>query len=109
MLQEFHVSTNPDNSYLATESTSGTRVATPIVNLPYSVQVLTEDFFKDFQLFDLDEQVPFVGGMAPGDKNQGGGGGTRLRGFTVPYFRNGFYRRQAPDSNVITTVPQTGY
>ena len=104
MLSEFHVSTKPDNSYLATESTSGTRVATAIVNLPYSVQVLTEDFFKDFQLFDLDEQLPFVGGMAPGDKNQGGGGGTRLRGFGVPYFRNGFYRRQAPDSNSIARV-----
>lgn len=39
--------------------------------------------------------------MAAGDPAAGGGGGTRLRGFTVPYFRNGFARTQAPDSNSI--------
>lgn len=104
-LPEFRVSaSSDDSSYLATESTSGTRVATSIINLPYSVQVMTEEFIRDFKLFDLDEQAPFIGGMAAGDKNQGGGGGTRLRGFTVPYFRNGFYRRQAPDSNSIARV-----
>lgn len=104
LLPEFSVKTSKDTGYMATESTSGTRVATQILNLPYSVQVLTEDFVNDFKLFDLDEQVPFIGGMAPGDKNQGGGGGTRLRGFFVPYFRNGFYRRQAPDSSSIARV-----
>lgn len=103
-LPEFAVSTAADAGYLATESTSGTRIATSIINLPYSVQVLTEDFIKDFQLLDLDEQAPFIGGMAAGDKYAGGGGGTRLRGFLVPYFRNGFYRRQAPDSNSIARV-----
>lgn len=71
-LPEFAVSTVADGGYLATESTSGTRVATQIINLPYSVQVLTEDFIKDFQLLDLDQQAPFVSGMAAsgvGEKN----------------------------------------
>ncbi|OAM90715.1 hypothetical protein AW736_06640 [Termitidicoccus mucosus] len=76
----------------------------PISSLPYSVQVLTADFINDFQLFDLDEQVPFISGMAPGDPATGGGGGTRLRGFNVPYFRNGFYRSQTPESNSIERV-----
>lgn len=101
MLPEFSVSTAKDDSFVATESTSGTRVATEIINLPFSVSVLTEDFVREFQLFDLDEQAPFFSGMAAGDPAQGGGGGTRLRGFSVPYFRNGFYRSQAPDSNSI--------
>lgn len=101
MLPEFSVSTAKDDSFVATESTSGTRVATDIINLPFSVSVLTEDFVREFQLFDLDEQAPFFSGMAAGDPAQGGGGGTRLRGFSVPYFRNGFYRSQAPDSNSI--------
>lgn len=52
-----------------------------------SVQVLTEEFIRDFKLFDLDEQVPFISGMAAGDPSAGGGGGTRVRGFIVPYFR----------------------
>lgn len=104
VLNEFRVTGKPDDSYLATQSTSGTRMVAEIINLPYSVSVLTEDFIKDFQLFDLDEQVPFISGMAAGDPNAGGGGGTRLRGFSVPYFRNGFHRTQAPDSNSIARV-----
>ncbi len=101
VLGEFRVNTAKDDSFIATESASGTRVATEIINLPFAVSVLTEDFVKEFQLFDLDQQAPFISGMAAGDPAQGGGGGTRLRGFGVPYFRNGFFRTQAPDSNSI--------
>jgi outer membrane receptor protein involved in Fe transport len=104
VLPSFSVRGVADGSYMATESTSGTRTAAQIINLPYSVQVLPEEFVRDFQLYDLDDQALFVGGMAPGDPSQGGGGGTRLRGFFVPYFRNGFYRRQAPDSSSIDRV-----
>ena len=100
VLGEFRVNTAKDDGFMATESTSGTRVATDIINLPFAVSVLTEDFVKEFQLFDLDQQAPFISGMAAGDPSQGGGG-TRLRGFVVPYFRNGFARSQAPDSNSI--------
>jgi outer membrane receptor protein involved in Fe transport len=100
-LPEFSVSTASDDSFVATESTSGTRVVADVINLPFSISVLTEDFVKEFQLFDLDQQAPFISGMAAGDPAQGGGGGTRLRGFSVPYFRNGFARSQAPDSNSI--------
>lgn len=99
-LPEFSVNTSKDDSFVATESTSGTRVATDIINLPYSVSVLTEDFVKEFQLFDIEQQAPFFSGMAGGDP-AAGTGGTRLRGFSVPYFRNGFYRTQAPESNSI--------
>lgn len=101
VLTEFRVNTSKDDGFIATESASGTRVATDIINLPFSISVLTEDFVKEFQLFDLDQQAPFISGMAAGDPAAGGGGGTRLRGFSVPYFRNGFARTQAPDSNSI--------
>jgi iron complex outermembrane receptor protein len=103
-LPVFTVTTENASSYQATESASGTRVVQRIINLPYSVQVLTSEFINDFQLYDIDEQVPFVSNFTGGDKNQGGGGGTLGRGFIVPYFRNGFYRRQAPDSNSIDRV-----
>lgn len=103
-LPEFSVAAGKDAGYMATETTSGTRTATAIMNLPYSVQVITNEFFNDFRLFDLDEQIPFISNAAPGDKYQGGGGGTRIRGFLAPYFRNGFYRRQAPDGASIDRV-----
>jgi outer membrane receptor protein involved in Fe transport len=101
VLPEFSVNTAKDDSFIATESTSGTRIATDIINLPFAVSVLTEDFVREFQLFDLDQQAPFISGMAAGDPAQGGGGGTRLRGFGLPIFRNGFFRSQAPESNSI--------
>lgn len=101
VLPEFNVNTTRDDSFIATESTSGTRVAADIIKLPFAVSVLTEDFVREFQLFDLDQQAPFISGMAAGDPAQGGGGGTRLRGFGLPIFRNGFFRSQAPESNSI--------
>lgn len=104
VLKEFRVTGKQDDSYLSTESSSGTRIASKIIDLPYSVSVLTEDFIKEFQLFDLDEQAPFISGMAAGDPASGGGGGTRLRGFDTPYFRNGFRRTQTPESNSIARV-----
>ena len=103
-LPEFSVKADKISGYMATETTSGTRIATPIMNLPYSIQVITNDFFNDFQLFDLDDQIPFISNATPGDKYIGGGGGTRIRGFIAPYFRNGFIRRQAPDGSSIDRV-----
>ena len=101
VLNEFRVNTAKDDSFIATESASGTRTAAEIINLPFAISVLTEDFIKEFKLYDLDQQAAFISGMAGGDPASGGGGGTRLRGFSVPYFRNGFARTQAPDSNSI--------
>lgn len=103
-LQEFKVSTLKEGAYMAPESASGTRVATPIIQLPYSVQVLTEDFINDFSLFEFSDQIQFVSGGAPDDPAVGSGGAARLRGFSVLAFRNGFYRTQAPDSNSIARV-----
>lgn len=103
-LPAFSVAAEKDAGYMATETTSGTRTAAAIMNLPYAVQVITNEFFNDFRLFDLDDQIPFISNAAQGDKYAGGGGGTRVRGFIAPYFRNGFYRRQAPDGASIDRV-----
>jgi iron complex outermembrane recepter protein len=103
-LPEFTVHAVQEGAYMASESASGTRIASPIINLPYSVQVLTEDFINDFSLFEFSDQIQFVSGGAPDDPAVGSGGAARLRGFTVLAFRNGFYRTQAPDSNSIARV-----
>jgi outer membrane receptor protein involved in Fe transport len=103
VLPEFRASGKKDDSYLSTESASGTRIAAKIIDLPFSVSVLTEDFINEFQLFDREEQAPFISGMAAGDPNSGSGG-NRLRGFSTPSFRNGFRRTQSPESNSIARV-----
>jgi outer membrane receptor protein involved in Fe transport len=103
-LPEFRVETNKDNSYLATETTSGTRMAAKILDLPFSVQSLPSEFFNDFMLFDFDELNGYVSNVKPADPAGAGNGGSRLRGFGMPQFRNGFGIIQQPDSNNVDRV-----
>jgi iron complex outermembrane recepter protein len=81
----------PDD-WLSSEAVSGTRTASPIIELPFSVQVITDEFLNSFQLRDLDEFGTFISSFAPGEVESGGGGGNLLRGFTPPTFLNGFPR-----------------
>ncbi len=100
LLDTFHVRTSKERSYLGSETTAGTRIVADIIEVPFSIQTLSKDFMDDFQLFSIDEQAAYIGGMAPGDPATGIGGST-LRGYSVPYFRNGFRRTQQPESNSI--------
>jgi len=45
-LSEFSVSSGATHGYVASESMTGTRVATKIADLPFSVNVVTSEFFK---------------------------------------------------------------
>lgn len=103
-LPQFRVETNRDNAYLATETTSGTRMAQRIIDLPYSVQSLPSEFFNDFMLFDFDELNGYVSNVKPADSAGAGNGGSTLRGFGGGQFRNGFSIIQQPDSNNTDSV-----
>jgi outer membrane receptor protein involved in Fe transport len=103
-LPEFRVETNQDNTYLATETTSGTRIAQKIIDLPYSVQSIPSEFFNDFMLFDIDEMSGYISDVKPADSAGAGNGGARLRGFGMPNYRNGFAITQQPDSNNVDRV-----
>ena len=103
-LPAFRVETNRDNAYLATETTSGTRTAAKLIDLPFSVQSLPSEFFNDFMLFDFDELNGYVSNVKPADSAGAGNGGSRLRGFGMPQFRNGFSIIQQPDSNNVDRV-----
>lgn len=93
VLEAFHVSTAPtDHNVKANETIGSTRISTPLVETPIAVTVLKRDLLDNFQLLDLDEQLPFVASFNPGEVEAGGGGGSRLRGFGPPTYRNGFRR-----------------
>lgn len=88
-LTEFSVSAEPDRGYVASETLTGTRVRTPIIDLPYTVNVLTSEFFEDFALFELADNLVHVGSFTGLDI----GGGFNLRGFSATsQLRDGFYR-----------------
>ena len=78
-----------NRGYIASESMTGSRVATPIRELPFSVNVLTSEFFDDFALFELNDNVAYIGSFTGLDQ----GGGFNLRGFNATaQLRDGFFR-----------------
>ena len=53
LLSEFTVKESSDIGYIASESVTGTRVATQIKDLPFSVSVITSEFMNDFDFFEM--------------------------------------------------------
>jgi iron complex outermembrane receptor protein len=88
-LSPFEVRTEAQRGYIASETMSGTRVATQIKDLPYTVNVLTSEYFNDFGMFQLDDTLTQIGGLTGLDI----GGSFNLRGFSSSsQLRDGFYR-----------------
>jgi outer membrane receptor protein involved in Fe transport len=93
VLPEFQTSaTRQQDAYISSEATTGTRTGSKIMEVPYSVQVLTAQFIDDFQLYETDQQLAFVSGYNPGNLDSGVVGGNRLRGFQPVIMRDGFSR-----------------
>lgn len=95
------------DGWVANQAVSGTRTAAPIIELPFNVQVLTNDFLEDFHLVGLTNQMSFFtaysGGSDLADPAMAGSGqsGNMLRGFPVTINRDGF------NSNGIGKPPST--
>ncbi|HUR60574.1 MAG TPA: TonB-dependent receptor plug domain-containing protein, partial [Opitutaceae bacterium] len=88
-LTEFSVKAEPERGYIASETMTGSRVATKIIDLPYTVNVLTSEFFEDFAIFELADNLVHIGSFTSLDI----GGGFTLRGFgSTSQLRDGFYR-----------------
>ena len=88
-LSPFEVQAAPERGYVASETMTGTRVATQIKDLPYTVNVVTSEYFEDFGMFQLDDTLTQIGGLTGLDI----GGGFNLRGFSsTSQLRDGFYR-----------------
>jgi len=79
-LSDFNVTADDDRGYAASETLSGSRVATKIIDLPYTVNVLTSEFFADFAIFDLNDTLTQIGSFT----GLSGGGGFTLRGSLPP-------------------------
>lgn len=88
-LSPFEVTAQADRGYVASETMTGSRVKTLIVDLPYTVNVMTSEFMADFGIFELSDNVTQIGGFTGLDV----GGNFVLRGFTSNnQLRDGFFR-----------------
>jgi outer membrane receptor protein involved in Fe transport len=89
-LPEFVTKTSELSDYLASESVTGTRVATKIEDLPFTVNVVTSEFLDDFNLIEYKDQFSYVSNVG---QAEGQSPGYTLRGFTADVqLRNGFRR-----------------
>src|SRR4051794_21292298 len=63
VLSEFTVKTDASNSYIASESVTGSRVATQIKDLPFTVNVITSEFMNDFDFFDISSDMAYTSSL----------------------------------------------
>lgn len=88
-LSAFTVQAEDDRGYAASETLTGSRVATKIVDLPYTVNVMTSEFLADFAIFELDDTLTQIGSFT----GLNSGGSFTLRGFaSTSQLRDGFFR-----------------
>lgn len=88
-LTEFTVSATSLSGYVASESVTGSRVATKIQDLPFQVNVITSEFLNDFDFFEIDSSMAYTSSLTGLDSQ----GNYNLRGFGATFqLRNGFYR-----------------
>ncbi len=119
-LSPFVVSTEKDKGYRATNSISGTRLDTPIKELPMPIEVITEQFLRDTGSTDLRQSLRYSAGIILQSQNdQGsnafyGAGGVhnpegatanktqstyKIRGYISDIvLRDGYRRQSATDS-----------
>jgi iron complex outermembrane recepter protein len=89
MLSPFDVKESSSSGYVPSESMTGSRVAVKIIDLPYTVNVLNREYFDEFGILELGDNITQVGGFTGLDI----GGAFVLRGFSSSsQLRDGFYR-----------------
>jgi len=88
-LSAFTVTADSEQGYVASESVTGTRVATKIKDLPFSVSIVTSEFMRDFDFFDIAKDMVYTASLNNVDSQ----GNSNLRGYGATFtLRNGFYR-----------------
>jgi iron complex outermembrane recepter protein len=105
-LNPFEVTASGENAlWTVDQSSGGTRVAVPLKELPFSLDVLTTEFMDDFIISDLGEALYHVGNVSGLESYTGAGSGNSIRGFSQYYqLRNGFYRNGVIDKTLVSRV-----
>jgi len=108
VLTPFSVSASQDKGYRASNSVSGSRIDTPIKDLPFALQAFTADFITDINPHELFDIVRFSPGVTTrsGDFTGGNSGNFSIRGFPTGAnpLRNGFAGPPLIDSVNIARV-----
>lgn len=88
VLSPFEISATTDNSYLATNSATGTRIAVPLVELPFTATVITSAFIDDRGALSLTEATRYVPSIR---RNANNNEAFTLRGFNAGAPRRNYF------------------
>ncbi|MEX0326273.1 MAG: TonB-dependent siderophore receptor [Puniceicoccaceae bacterium] len=68
-MNPFVVQAYEDSGYLSGNAFSAYRINTPIIEIPFSIQVLNEEFIEDIVAVDVRDLVPYTAGVNLVEKN----------------------------------------
>jgi outer membrane receptor protein involved in Fe transport len=97
VLDPFTVTTSKDTGYAATNAISGSRVDTPIKDLPVPIQVITSDFINDIGATSLRSALAYSSGIMLQSQNDLENTGST---FGSPYGPGGVNNPQGLTANV---------
>jgi len=98
-LSPFTVDASKDRGYRASNSIGGTRVNTPLKDVPMNIQVVTEELIRDLGAIDASESLRFQAGVEVGLRDGDRDTQMTMRGFgTTWQMREGFRRYDTSDS-----------
>lgn len=89
-------------SYIAVEGSTATRTETPLIQVPQSVEVVTQKVIEDQRVIRVEQALRNVSGVALGDVGQSGIAAdvAYCRGFPCGYFKN--YLRNEDQNQSLT-------
>jgi iron complex outermembrane receptor protein len=104
-LSAFEVNVDRQYGYRANTSVSGTRTASAVKELPFSLQIVTDELIDDMNVVDLEDALLFTAGVQENRDGTGGYGKFNVRGIQQTYtLRNGFRHYGPNDTSAIAQV-----
>jgi len=105
LLPEFSVVSDGESGYAATNSISATKIATDLKKLPVSIDVITEQLFKDYGLTEIYDILGLSSGVSNSQRASGAAESYTVRGFTTFFSaRNGNTSLRSYDSANVARV-----
>jgi iron complex outermembrane receptor protein len=96
-LSPFIINAESDRGYYSANAISGTRIATPIKNLPLNLSVISEEFLRDAAIYDVDSILQWTASNT-------GPNNPRIRGLNSNTRVNGFGGSERDDAISIGRV-----
>lgn len=103
-LSPFEVSTETNRGYQAGNAISAYRVNTPIKDIPFNIQIMTQEFIEDTQSVSLEDVLQYAAGVTK-QQSETEEGRFNIRGLQAGFpKRNGYRRYYAMDMTNVERV-----